>query len=429
MESLVAVSDDRERKFLELEDKLSSNMQWRKFTLNTVQQLVALFAEDMKKQWKDTYSKTHLYQFEAMWKNFVGNIIINTLEWDRELFHEYFVQKHGLKYASLYANRRVFNEENTKIYFDEFLKKIKSIGIDERSQATLLKHDAGFYQNIISSLYKSNRNKFFKDFGYTAKKIWFVYKKIDIMTDKVRQKRIDGFISYMKENQINSFSPHTIKKYSQALTLDLERNFRTQEDAVNWPYILEKFFKDPEIIQKFKKLLICNEVRWERIEKFLSYMKERQLTYFSPYSIKKYSVALDSDFRKHFRTEQGQIDRLYILYKFFKDPEIIKKFRHERRKELDGRRYLDWLKHKSKSPEYRAYGSNSYKYANASSQKTVETDYIEKEEYMLYQEAIKKLSPADQKIIVSFLNEENVDQEMMVRIISALRTLCYVPLK
>ena len=48
---------------------------------------------------------------------------------------------------------------------------------------------------------------------------------------------------------------------------------------------------------------------------------------------------------------------------------------------------------------------------------------------MLYQEAIKKLSPADQKIIVSFLNEENVDQEMMVRIITALRTLCYVPLK
>ena len=413
----LTVSDDKEKKFVYLEQKFSTHLQWRKYGLQTIQEIVDVFAKDMKAKWKETYSNIHMY--ETMWNSFVSSVILQTLQWDWQLFHDYFVQKHGLKYESIYKDRRVFNQKNTKSYFDNFLQKIKEKGIIQWNPKILMEYDNGFYVNIISGNYNGDWNKFFKEFGYKKEEIGFEYKKIGKMTNEIRSERIKNFITYMEEQKITSFSPHTIKKYSWALSLDLERNFRTKDDKVDRQHILHTFFKDPEVIMKFTKLIeLTNDIRSERFDKFITYMKERHLTFFSPVTIKKYSKALRSDLERNFRTEDDKIDRLYILYKFFRDPEIIKKFRHKRRREVDWRRKLDWI-------VYRAYRDDTYQYKNISPKETVETEYIEREEYMLYQEAIKKLSPLDQQIIATFLNEDEVDQENMTRIIVILRSLCH----
>jgi hypothetical protein len=109
-----------------------------------------------------------------------------------------------------------------------------------------------FYNTVIQDKYKNNRKLFFKDVGLKAKDTGFKYKKIVKITKKIRTNRVKDFIKRMNKRELNTFQPSTISRYSNALSLDLIRHFRTEDGNVDWIFILIHVFKDSNIIKKFR---------------------------------------------------------------------------------------------------------------------------------------------------------------------------------
>jgi hypothetical protein len=233
----------------DIELKLSNWHKLRKYNIETIEQISKIFAEDLNQKWRTEYSKVDIYKFEKMGKSFAASIIMNVFEEDWELFHKRFLEEHGLKFVPI--NRR-FLDQKIKEVFDQFLLYLRDNQIKKRHPTILEKYDMSFYNVVIQDKYNNDRNLFFKSFDYNKKKIWFSIKKVPKITDKIRFQRTKSFIKRMKEREVTYFSPITIGRYSNALELDFIRHFRTSDNKVDWLFILFKFFKDIDIISRFR---------------------------------------------------------------------------------------------------------------------------------------------------------------------------------
>lgn len=236
------------------------------------------------------------------------------------------------------------------------------------------------------------KNEFNSFFEY-LNKLWKKYRSVNDLNN-----RNESFCVILQRNNRDITNPQQINRENIIKELDLDNN-------KYWILFTRRAPKRVPITMEKINIYIADLIY------------EKKYTHRSPKILFIRKPSYYARLRKNFRTSDNKIDRLYILYKEINDLTLVKHFNHRYSIHL-------WLK-EPKSTTTKKEVMRDRIIINH--EKNPEEILIEKEKQgnrrNTISNLIKKLTPTEQKVIYSFLEEEEYNNDEFTKIIEKLRNL------